>query len=55
MDAEPTTTVGAVVVEELKSQARKEGYLVLAVREDDFWLLAACAVYFLFGYSVARR
>lgn len=53
MEAE--TDAGAIVVDELKKQARAEGYFVLALREWDVWLMACCAVYFLLGYSVARR
>lgn len=49
MEAE--STVGSVVVDELKKQARAEGYVVLAFKDDDLWLYAALAVYFLLGYA----
>lgn len=45
------TETGPVVVDELKRQAREEGYLVWAVKEDSFWLWASLAVYFLLGYA----
>lgn len=42
-----------IVVDELKKQAREAGYLVLAVRESDVWLIAVCVVYFLLGWAWA--
>lgn len=53
MEAE--TNVGPVVVDELKRQAREEGYIVLAVRQEEFWLYACCVLYFLLGVTWASR
>jgi hypothetical protein len=48
-------TVGSVVVEELKKQARQEGYYVVALSAADLWLIATCAVYFCLGALWAAR
>ncbi|MFL6116732.1 MAG: hypothetical protein ACJ786_36060 [Catenulispora sp.] len=47
--------VASVVVDELKKQARAEGYYVLAMPESDLWLLLACSCYFLLGMMWASR
>ena len=45
----------AIVVDELKKQAREAGYLVFTVRESDLWLFVACAVYFALGWLWAAK
>jgi hypothetical protein len=47
--------VGSVVVDELKKQARAEGFFVLALHERDVWIIAVAAVYFLLGVSWGSR
>ncbi len=46
-------SVADVVIDELKKQARDQGYYVLAVSATDLWLILACVVYFLLGVAWA--
>ena len=48
-------SVGTVVLDELKKQARAEGYYVLALSRDDAWLIAACLMYFCLGVMWAAK
>lgn len=44
-----------IILDELKNQARAEGYVVLAVPREELTWLGACLVYFLLGVLVAGR
>ena len=49
------TTVGPVVVDELKRQAREAGYLVWAMPKAELWLYVMYAAGIAVGYVIARR
>lgn len=51
---EDTTAVGPVLIEELKRQARSEGYLVLALSPGEVILYGMYLLGVLLGYSLAR-
>ena len=49
------STVGPVVVDELKKQAREAGYVVLAVERSDAILYAVYVLGVLLGFLIGSR
>lgn len=48
-------SVGSVVVDELKKQAREEGFVVFTLSRDDLNLYLMYALGVLLGWTIARR
>jgi len=44
-----------IILDELKKQAREEGYHVFTLSDSDMWLILACAMYFCLGVLWAAR
>lgn len=52
---EAASTVGPVVVDELKRQGREAGYLVWTMPKSEAWLYVMYAAGILVGFVLARR
>lgn len=55
MDAPAVPTLGEILVEELKRQAREQGYLVWTLSKYEAYLYVIYAAGILVGWSLARR
>ncbi|NUP38961.1 MAG: hypothetical protein HOY76_18580 [Streptomyces sp.] len=54
-DAPVVPTLGEVLVDELKRQAREEGYIVWTLNRYEAYLYVMYAVGILVGWTLARR